>query len=79
MLNRFLSLDRMVQRGIIGSIFFFAFLVNIGGFKSSHAANVIAYISIVGAWLSFGMLRPTILFVKVLLGLMLFCRIFLSD
>jgi len=77
MLNRFLTLDRIYQRAIVGSVFFFAFLINIGGFKSSHTANVIAGICVVGAWLSFGMLRPTILFVKLLLGLLLFCTIFL--
>jgi len=76
MLNRFLTLDRIYQRAIVGSVFF-AFLINIGGFKSSHTANVIAGICVVGAWLSFGMLRPTILFVKLLLGLLLFCTIFL--
>jgi hypothetical protein len=79
MVPRFLTLSRIVQRAIIGAIFLAAFLINLRFFKSSDTANLIAGLSFIAACLMFGMLGPTIFFVRCLLKFVLFYLIFLRD
>jgi hypothetical protein len=65
-LRRLLKLDWIYQRCLIGSVSLTAFFVNLRFFKSSDTANLIAGLSFIGAWLAFGMLRPTIYLLRAL-------------
>jgi hypothetical protein len=77
MLNRFLSLERIYQRAIVGALCLFLFLLNIGACPSTPFWNTIAAACFISAWLLFGMFKPTLLFIKMLLAMMLFAAVFL--
>ena len=77
MLNRFLSLERIYQRAILGSLCLFLFLCNLSLCPSTPIWNEIAAGCFIVAWLLFGMFKPTIIFLKVLLSMMLFVAVFL--
>jgi hypothetical protein len=77
MLNRFLSLEPIYQRAILGSLCLFLFLCNLSVCPSTPFWNAIAAGCFIAAWLLFGMFKPTMIFVKVLLAMMLFVAVFL--
>ena len=67
----------IVPRVFIGTVLLLAFFINLRFFKSSDTANLIAGCSFIGAWLAFGMLRPTIFFIRCLFKLIWFYLVFL--
>lgn len=77
MLDRFLNLERIYQRAILGCLCLFLFLCNLSLCPSTPFWNAIAGGCFIAAWLLFGMFKPTLLFIKLLLAMMLFATVFL--
>ena len=71
MYSRFIGLHWIVRRVILAVVFYVIFAVDIGCFAKSDFTVSLMLISLGGLYLAIGLGRPTLIFIRLLLKLMI--------
>ena len=71
MYSRFIGLHWIVRRVILAVVFYVIFAVDIGCFPKSDFTVSLMLISLGGLYLAIGLGRPTLIFIRLLLKLMI--------
>jgi hypothetical protein len=71
MYSRFIGLHWIVRRVILGVVFYVIFAVDIGCFPKSDFTVSLMLVSLGGLYLAIGLGRPTLIFIRLLLKVMI--------